>query len=266
MNDSTNQPLLRWAGSKRSILPALRASAPHQFERYFEPFCGSACFYLSLSPSSAVLSDINSDLIHAYRTLRRSCRRVYETATRYPRTEKFYYKLRALDTAVMAPIDRAARFFYLNRFCFNGLYRTNRIGHFNVPFGRNTGDFPQLHVYENFARSLRRVELRNEDFEDALRDVAPHDFVYLDPPYFSPRPTYGEYGYGTFRAEDLGRLLAVVERLSQIGAYVLISYGGIDLTTVSNHLRGRSYRVHRHVAGAVRSRRDATDCLLSNYG
>ena len=259
-------PILRWAGSKRSVLPLLKEAAPPHFARYFEPFCGSAGLYLALRPPVAQLSDINVDLIACYRTVRSEPRAVFQRLIAFPLTDEFYYQLRSQSVSDLSPVDRAARFLYLNRRCFNGVYRTNREGRFNVPVGRNTGLMPGAQRIISFATSIRRAKLLASDFESALAAATRDDFVYLDPPYFRRRPTYGEYGYSTFRSPDVERLVAVVRGLHDKGVRVLLSYGGDD--ELGSRLPGftsEPVRVRRHIAGKADKRRDQCDWIIRNY-
>jgi DNA adenine methylase len=127
---------LRWAGSKRLTLNVLKASCPNRIEgRYIEPFAGSACLFFDLQPNEAILGDLNRELICAMREIRRDVYRVLECVRRLPRGKTGYYRVRSLSTYQLCEAEIAARFIYLNRYCFNGLYRTNLKGNFNVPYG-----------------------------------------------------------------------------------------------------------------------------------
>lgn len=132
------EPILRWAGSKKKLLSVLSSAAPSTFKRYVEPFVGSAVLFLELDPSKAVLSDINTGLIETYENIRAHPRAVWNRVSDMPLEESFYYDLRSQDADSLKTLDRAARFVYLNRFCFNGVYRTNRQGLFNVSRGKPT--------------------------------------------------------------------------------------------------------------------------------
>ncbi|MGH6923565.1 MAG: DNA adenine methylase, partial [Propylenella sp.] len=175
---------IRWAGSKKALLPILRTLWPGPEARYVEPFCGSARLYFDLAPPQAVLGDINEELISAYRELRSDFPRVVEGLRRFRPGKRSYYRLREMDPKKMARSERAARFLFLNRFCFNGIYRTNEAGKFNVPYGD-----PKHALSFNFdllgeaAGLLRSATLINDDFEAVLEEADAGDFVYLDPPY-----------------------------------------------------------------------------------
>src|SRR5438094_5770958 len=134
---------LRWAGSKRKLLPVLLDAVPDNFDRYVEPFAGSACLFFALGPHRAILADINADLVNVYQRLKDDVEGVISHLSSFKSNKSEYYRLRSESIARMPRARRAARFIYLNRLCFNGLYRTNKQGRFNVPYGGyKAGEFP----------------------------------------------------------------------------------------------------------------------------
>src|SRR5262245_30218265 len=126
---------IRWAGSKTQLLPSLRKFWGSEYQRYIEPFAGSASLFFDIKPANALLGDLNWELISALQALKRDAELVLQCLLRLPRGRRSYYRIRKQDPAILSPAERSARFFYLNRFCFNGLYRTNLKGQFNVPYG-----------------------------------------------------------------------------------------------------------------------------------
>jgi DNA adenine methylase len=262
------RPIFRWAGSKRKILAELVAATPQHFDRYFEPFAGSACLFFAVRPRAAVLGDINAQLIEAYDTIRRNPIRVASVLALLPTDADFYYGIRDHDPAELSKVDRAARFLFLNRLSFNGVYRTNRHGKFNVPPGRRTGAMPSVELLRSCADALQRATLCHGDFERTVADVGPDDFVYLDPPYAKRnRAGYGEYGYGSFAGTvDLDRFVSCADALNQRGARVLISYSDqLALKERFPKWHHRRLRVRRHVAGFASDRRTVSEMLLANY-
>ncbi len=256
-------PILRWAGSKRALLGELSRWAPPSFERYIEPFAGSACLFFALAPTRAILGDLNAELIAFYRQLRRRPRPVAGVLEQLPRDPESYYAIRALQPADLPPDARAARFLYLNRMAFNGVYRTNRHGHFNVPVGRRVGAFPTVERLVRCARMLRGAELVPGDFQQTLSHVAAGDFVYLDPPYSrSSHGNYGVYGYGSFDRREIDRLTRALHEIDRRGATFLLSYAAAP--EVLSRLR--KYRIGRVAVtaqvGGRRSRRSTRDELL----
>src|SRR5712664_3922142 len=174
-------PFLRWAGSKRQILPILGRYCKGGFTRYVEPFAGSACLFFYLAPRAALLGDINAELLSTYKYIRYRPAEVSKFLQKLRKGERQYYKIRSLQPERLSPARRAARFIYLNRFCFNGLYRTNQEGDFNVPYGgRGSGSLPSAGVLKRASELLRRAALVKGDFENVLDEVKQGDFVYMD--------------------------------------------------------------------------------------
>jgi DNA adenine methylase len=259
-------PLLRWAGSKRKLLPLLIKAIPSQFARYIEPFAGSACLFFALKPERAILADLNVDLIRTYSTVRAHPVRVARTVENWDSERVDYYAVRAINPRELNPVIRAARFIFLNRFCFNGVYRTNRQGHFNVPRGRRTGRLPELSQFWRTSILLRRAQLLSMDFEATLSRVRAGDFVYLDPPYaVDERPTHGEYGYGIFTSADLPRLEEMLERIDRSRATFLLSYAyGSARGLKTSRWYSRRISVRRHVAGFASHRHMVYETMISN--
>ena len=155
----TRSPL-RWAGSKRKLLPTLKRLAPVRFRRYVEPFCGSLCLYVALKPASAFVGDINEELVNFYRMIAWRPKAIASATHLLRRDEATYYELRQHDPLVLSAQERAVRFLYLNRFCFNGVYRTNRQGFFNVARGKHMGSIPSVQELVWGARSCCTYRLR----------------------------------------------------------------------------------------------------------
>lgn len=263
---SPTRPILRWAGSKRKLVSKLMACAPKRFDRYIEPFLGSACYFLALRPPKAVLGDFNADLIDMYIVLRNHPETVAQIVHDMPTTSDFYYSLRAKSCEELDSIERAARFIYLNRYCFNGVYRSNRKGDFNVPRGKHTGRVPTLEEFINCAEALKYADLRKGDFENCLLDVGLGDFIYVDPPYASvSRLSHGEYGYGSFNENDLNRFTCSLKQADKNGAVILLSYASTPI--LKQMLPKWHYRkivVKRFVAGFNRHRNEVEELIISN--
>lgn len=261
-------PALRWAGSKRQLLPALIDLLPPG-ARYIEPFAGSACLFFAVRPSGAVLGDSNRELISFYETLRRHPRLIARRAHGWSTDPESYYRVRALDGGELGDVERAARFLYLNRLCFNGVYRTNRLGRFNVPRGRHTGAIPSEAALVRCAHALHRCELRHGDFERTVADAREGDVVYLDPPYTqNPEHAYGVYGYGSFDASQLGRMLACLAQLDRAGARFLFSYADDPefRAVLPSDWIVRELSTRGRVAAQVSSRALRREILVTNTG
>lgn len=261
------EPLLRWAGSKKKLLPVLLAATPDDVERYIEPFAGSAVLFLRLGARNAILGDLNESLIATYRILQRYPRAVWERASKLGDSPGDYYAIRAIPRERLDAFERAAQFVYLNRYCFNGVYRTNRAGRFNVARGKGHLFMPDLDAFKAFAERLRAAELRCSDFEEILAEAGGSDFVYLDPPYaLGDKRDRGEYGCDSFREKDELRLIASLRAADRRGAKILLSYSPAE--TVLQGLKNwnrHDLTVARNVAGFTSARRSAHEVLLSNY-
>lgn len=258
---------IRWAGSKQKLLPVIRQRLPKDFRRYIEPFCGSASLFFSLGGPPAVLSDINKDLIDTLITVRDSPKEVWRLAKAHGDPTENYYDVRGLDPTTLTQLERAARFLYLNRYCFNGVYRTNRSGDFNVPLGKKTGKFPDLQMLNECSAQLKNASIRCGDFQKTLLSATGEDFVYLDPPYFKTgRRAYGEYGYESFREKDLERLKATLKDLEERGVRFLISYSLHNADQLNESTRTiEVINAPRHVSGFNRGRKGAKEVLIRNY-
>lgn len=261
-------PLIRWAGSKRALLPTLRKYWPRN-ARYIEPFCGSGCLFFDLEPSKAVLGDINKDLINTYRALRHDAGRVLECLLRFRKTKETYYKLRRVRPDDLSDCEAAARFLFLNRFSFNGIYRTNLKGEFNVPYGPPKDGARTKFDPDTFiaaSRLLQNTVLIEGDFEQTISNAERGDFIYLDPPYaVSNRRIFAEYHPESFGVKDLSRLGSLLADLDQRGVKFLVSYAdskeGRELLKKWNPKR---IQARRNVAGFVGDRRIAYEVLASN--
>jgi DNA adenine methylase len=266
MNGLQRSPI-RWAGSKKKLLPVLSAIVPKSYTRYVEPFCGSLCLFVALKPASALVGDINQELIHFYKMIRWRPHKVAALTHALPVNDATYYKLRSLLPSALSAEQRAARFLYLNRFCFNGVYRTNLAGHFNVARGQHMGKIPDVEELAAFGSLMRRVELRLSDFSTLVAESGPGDFVYLDPPYAgrSVRDR-GEYGVGAFKGYDIERLATEVDLASSRGAKILISYANLDhFRSFFPNWNTITIDVSRNVSGFARGRTSVSEVLICNY-
>jgi DNA adenine methylase len=202
-------PLLRWAGSKRATAGSLANYWRPQFRKYIEPFCGSAALFFKISPDKAVLGDVNGELISFYQTVASQPLEVYRKFLGFPRRRDFYYRLRQQYQDVADRTTKSAIFYYLNKNCFNGLYRTNKRGAFNVPFSDSrVGRYPSEQEFLQSCELLSRARFRCGDFVDVVAStVRENDFVYLDPPYASSgRKPFREYHPYSFSVDDIERL------------------------------------------------------------
>ena len=220
------RPFLKWAGGKARMLPALAPHIPPTFGTYFEPFLGGGALFFSLQPKRAVLADANARLILTYTAVRDSVEPVIELLNRSPNDEAFFLKVRKLDVTSTDAVSAAAATIFLNKTCFNGLFRVNRSGQFNVPFGHYKS--PTIRDAANLracSTALSGTELVAADFEKVLSGAQPGDFVYLDPPYLPTSKTASFTGYtaGGFNLQDHRRLRDVALALKRSGVNVVSS-------------------------------------------
>jgi len=262
------RPVLRWAGSKRKLIPRLSAFwNDKMYSRYVEPFAGSCSLFFALAPECAMLADKNPELIEAYEVLRDRADELYREVASRSSSSDAYYRIRGLRPQRMSSLKRAARFIYLNRHCFNGIYRTNRDGHFNVPYATSrAGALPTLEDFRACASQLSKAQLRNWDFGTTLRYVRANDFVYLDPPYaVTSRRVFRAYGPRDFQIGDLERLFGHLERIEKLGAKFLLSYADCkEVRFLARHWETSRVAVRRNIAGFVASRRRAYEVLVTN--
>jgi DNA adenine methylase len=242
--------------------------APAKFDRYVEPFAGSACLFFALGPSRAILADINSDLVNTYVVLQSGVENVIKHLASFECNESEYYRIRSQNISKMTNERRAARLIYLNRFCFNGLYRTNKRGEFNVPYGgRRSGGLPSAILLRSCAASLRGAVVFLGSFEETLKEVRAGDFVYLDPPYsIRARRVFNEYSHFSFGDTELQCLRTHLLRMDKVGASFLVSYGvSREARELAKGFRHREIVVQRQIAGFAVNRRTSREVLITNY-
>lgn len=251
------EPFVKWAGGKKRLLPALDPLFPAHFEAYHEPFLGGGAVYFFLKHvgrvRQAILSDVNEELIRLYRVIRDDVERLVAELRTYPYEAEFYYALRERSPEALSSVARAARMLYLNRTCYNGLYRVNSRGRFNVPIGRyerpvicNETNLRNVH------RTLQGAELQRWSFETVLEVSQPGDFVYLDPPRLPLGvPAWAaQRGSELFKPTDEGRLFEVFRLLDKRGCLVMLSrvnsaqtrqaYQAFDIREINRPRNGQS--------------------------
>jgi len=221
---------LRWIGGKRQLVHRLIPYLPKNLNkrRYHEPFAGAASLYFALGPYRANLSDLNKHLIECYRQIRDN----YPKVAKYLRTHQrlnskaYYYRIRELYNRSSGGPAQAARFIYLNHTCFNGVFRVNTDGEFNVPYGdKSEPNFPSTAHLARISTALKRARLSVADYETALAQAAPGEFVYLDPPYPPLNGTayFTHYTTDRFSDEDQKRLAKSVRELHSRGVRFLMT-------------------------------------------
>lgn len=224
MSTEERTPLIKWAGGKRRLLAEIRQFSPGKFNTYFEPFFGSGALFFSLLPTDAQLSDANRDLIEMYIEVRDNVEGVINALRRLRNSEEDYYRVRSAAPRTQA--GRAARLIYLCTLSFNGIYRQNLNGEFNVPYGYKTHlrhfDIDRL---RETSTQLQGREILYEDFERAVKCARRRDFIYFDPPYTVAHGNNGfvKYNAKIFSWDDQKRLARTALRLRSLGCHVIVS-------------------------------------------
>ena len=222
------KPFLKWAGGKRALLKDLKMYAPKKYNTYYEPFCGGAALFFSLQPDSAVLADKNKELINCYKQIKKVPLDVIEILKTMKYEKKMYYEIRA--EIPKESIRRAARLIYLNRCCWNGLWRVNSKGEFNVPFGKyENPTICDKDVLINASNVLKRTRILTGDFALKVKDAKSGDFVYFDPPYTVKQNNgFLMYNERIFSWKDQNKLALCAKKLVDKGVYVMISNANHD--------------------------------------
>lgn len=265
---------LRWAGSKSQLVDTLAncwyaAKVAGGAKRYVEAFAGSAALYFSVLPRAAILVDLNEKLHECMAEVKARPKEVYRHLSKLPGDEDTYYRVRAANIIESNPTKRAAQFIYLNRYCFNGLYRTNLKGEFNVPFGGGTrnGKTPTLSELVAASVALQPAEIICGDFYDVLSPrIKPGDFVYLDPPYAKRNISLdNQYGPDVFGTQDLERLAKLTDTIHGRGAAFVISYADCDeINAMVHKWNSHKVSVKRSIAANAQLRGRVDEVLITN--
>ena len=266
------RPFVKWAGGKRQLLDILNAAAPNSFGRYYEPFIGGGAFLFSQLPDSATISDANPELINCYHVIRDDVEALIRSLWTHKNEEEHFYAVRAKDTSKMTTVQRASRFIYLNKTCFNGLYRENKSGQFNAPFGRyekpRIVDTENLRAISEYLKASD-VEIYCGDYQAVLNKAKLGDFVYFDPPYapMTKTASFSSYVKGGFGLDDQAMLAKVFADLTKDGVLVMLSnsntqvihdlYKGFNIKTIH---ATRSI----NCKGGKRGK-EANEVLVTNY-
>ncbi|HJU35623.1 MAG TPA: DNA adenine methylase, partial [Nitrososphaera sp.] len=241
---STNEPLkvplfLKWAGGKLQLIEQFENLFPHNLSNYFEPFIGSGAVFFfvksKLKPNKVILSDTNEELINCFVVVRDRPSELIEVLLNHRKkhSREYYYEVRSVESDKIDNVNRAARLIYLNKTCFNGLYRVNSKGLFNVPFGdyKNPSIFDRNKVFQA-SQLLQDVQLRVMTFEKVLDFARKDDFVYFDPPYIpiSKTSSFTRYSKSDFSIREQNYLSEVFELLDSRGCFVMLSNSDHPLT------------------------------------
>ena len=274
------KPFVKWAGGKRQLLAELEKSFPKQFGTYFEPFLGGGALLFDLLAKKPNLkcsvSDLNSDLVLAYVTIRDKLGRLIESLENHSKnyhkdSTGYYYEVRKQEPK--SQIEKVSRLLFLNKTCFNGLYRVNSKGKFNVPLGRYTN--PNIVNRENLTAVSKflqsdKIKISCRDFESILKDAKKGDFVYFDPPYqpVSDTANFTSYTHRDFTEDDLQRLADLANQLNSKGSHVLLSNSNTKIVKKifsSKKWKVKEIAVNRAINSNSQKRTGHKEVLIKNY-
>ncbi len=260
-------PVLKWAGGKQGIADRLIGMFPSNFERYFEPFIGGGSVLFALGPRAATVGDANDWLLDTYEAIRDDPGQVASILDGLKNTKEEYLRIRSVLPRTLPLFQRAAHLIYLNKTCFRGLFRVNRSGQFNVPYGQYDRRYYDPDNLRVVAEALEGVELRRGDFELCLHSVTDRDFVYMDPPYhkLGGYSDFNRYTKDQFKENDHSRLAALCRELDLRGVRWAVSnsdtylirrlFDGYSLTAIGN----------RREINLNSQNRNITELLITNY-
>ena len=270
-------PFLKWVGGKRQLIPVISESISKNFIRhnYYEPFVGGGAILFHLYPKKAVINDFNEELINVYKTIKENPEELITDLRTHKNDPDYFYDIRALDRKndflKLSDIERASRVIYLNKTCYNGLYRVNSSGEFNSPFGRyenpNIVNEPIIRAVSNYLND-NNITILNGDFEDALKGIKKGDFVYFDPPYHpvSASSNFTGYVQGGFLESDQIRLKVLCDKLNDEGVKFLLSNSATQfIENLYKDYTIRYVKANRAINSNAKKRGEIDEVLIKNY-
>lgn len=270
-------PFIKWVGGKRQLMPSIVEHLPKNIKdyKYVEPFIGGGAVFFNLQPKDAIINDYNEELINVYITIRDHLSELISDLKKHKNESEYFYKIRGLDRTQdfkdLSSVERASRVIYLNKTCFNGLYRVNNAGEFNAPFGRyknpNIVNEPILKAVNKFLNS-NNIIIKSGDYTEALKDANERTFVYLDPPYhpISEGSNFTGYIQGGWNVNDQIRLREVCDELNSKGVKFLLSNSSSSI--IKEQYRNYSIftvKANRAINSDGASRGEVDELLIRNY-
>lgn len=274
---STMKPYLKWAGGKRQLIPELKDHIPKKFETYYEPFVGAGALFFYLQPQNAVINDYNEQLICTYRVIRDNPEELINLLKihKLQNSKEYFEEIRALDKGIeffksQTDVQKAARLIFLNKTCYNGLYRVNSQGLFNVPYGRyNSPNICEDNLIRTISRYLKtnNIKILQGDYSQAILDVDKNSFVYFDPPYHSPNNTnFTGYQAGGFNEQEQIRLKQTFDELTKKGVPCLVSNSNTEF--IRDLYKDYSIKIviaNRSINSNAYKRGKITEVIVKNY-
>ncbi len=266
-------PIVKWVGGKRQLMFELLKNMPQIYNRYFEPFIGGGALFFELQPEQAYISDMNEELINLYQVVRDNVDELITDLKKHDISKEYFMEIRNIDRTEdyenWSSIQKASRFIYLNRTCFNGMYRVNSKGEFNVPFGHYKN--PRIvdeNNLTNCSNLLQRTEIRHADFSEILTKVQEGDFVYFDPPYvpLSETSSFTSYTKDGFDIDMQFKLRDVCDELDSIGVKFLLSNSDTKLVNeLYENYNIKKVFASRQINANADGRGKITEVLVRNY-
>lgn len=272
------KPFVKWVGGKRQLLKQFKEKNlfPREFNErtntYYEPFVGGGAVFFELLPMNAVLSDLNIELVTTYNVIKNQVEELIASLRKHIYEKEYFLKVRAWQVEELSDVEIASRFIYLNRTCFNGVYRVNKKGQFNVPFGRYKN--PRILDEYNLlavSRSLKDIDIRKQSFEVVLESAKKGDFIYFDPPYFPINKTssFTSYTKEDFLEEDQTRLKEIFLRLNEKGCFIMLSNSDTEfinsLYSGYKNIRINKVRASRAINSKAEKRGYLSEVVVTNY-
>ncbi len=266
-------PIVKWVGGKRQLMFELLKNMPENYNRYFEPFIGGGALFFELQPDNAYISDMNEELINLYQVVRDNVDELIADLQKHDITKEYFIEIRNIDRTEeyknWSDIQKASRFIYLNRTCFNGMYRVNSKGEFNVPFGhyKNPRILDENNLI-NCSNLLQRTEIKHADFSEILKKVEKGDFVYFDPPYvpLSETSSFTSYTKDGFDLDMQFKLRDVCDELDSMGVKFLLSNSDTKLVNeLYENYNIKKVFASRQINANADGRGKITEVLVRNY-
>jgi DNA adenine methylase len=269
LNDYAPKPFLRWAGGKRWLIKHIEKINELNIETYYEPFLGGGSVFFNTSNyKDAYLSDLNPDLVDSYLAIRDNCDSLIEKLSRFGNSESEYYRVR--EAIFVDKIDKAAQFIFLNKTSFNGIYRVNKNGKFNVPYGfRKNVDVVDGNNLKKVSLNLQNTTIASHDFEGIAGFIKKGDFVFLDPPYTVAHENNGfiQYNQKLFSVEDQIRLSEFIEVIEEREAYYIMTNAKHNsILEIYSKIATPHILKRKSLVGGVGARREGfNEYIFSNF-
>lgn len=268
-------PFLKWVGGKRQLMSEIEPLMPSKISTYYEPFIGGGAVFLNQQPKKAVINDYNAELINVYKVVRDNVEELIEDLATHRNESDYFYSVRVQDRQEgfdqLSELKRASRVIYLNKTCFNGLYRVNSSGEFNTPFGRykspNIVNETVLRAVSNYLNN-NDIALLSGDFEDALKGIRKGAFVYLDPPYdpVSKSSNFTGYVEGGFDSNQQERLRDICIKLNDKGVNFLLSNSATPfIKDLYKDFEIIEVDAKRYINSVASKRGSVSEVLVRNY-